>query len=103
MSLLLLNTPRLLITSSFLLKIFPVPPFLSSIYRTLYHALSIMHLHACVLPVPSLASNVLCRLALGLEIETLAETILRAQRKERFVLRVGARLRGDHVACATEM
>jgi hypothetical protein len=68
MSLLLLNTPRLFLTS-FLLKFFPVPPFLSSIYRTLYHALSVtssrMHLYAYVLPVPSLASNVLCRLALG--------------------------------------
>ncbi len=52
-----------------------------------------------VLPVPSLASNVLCRLALVLEIEALTETILHTQRKERFAL--GAR--GGHVACATEM
>jgi len=49
-SLLLLNSPRLLLTSSFLLKISPSLPFLFSIYRTLYHALSDtslhMHVHA---------------------------------------------------------
>ena len=43
--------------------------------------------------------NVLCRLALVLEIETLTETILHAQRKESFVL--GAP--GGHVAGAVEM
>jgi hypothetical protein len=42
---------------------------------------------------------VLCRLVLVLEIETLTETILHAQRKKRFVL--GAR--GGHVVCATAM
>jgi len=42
---------------------------------------------------------VLCRLALVLDVETLRETILHAQRKERFIL--GAR--GGRVACATEM
>jgi hypothetical protein len=38
-------------------EFFPVPPFLSSIYRTLYHALSDtsshMHMHAFVLPISS--------------------------------------------------
>jgi hypothetical protein len=38
-------------------------------------------------------------LALVLEIETLTETILHAQRKEQFVFGV----RGGHVAWATEM
>jgi hypothetical protein len=67
-----------------------------------------MHLHAYhmyyldhLVLVPSQASNVLCRLALVLEIETLtAEAILCAQRKERFVLGV---LVGGHVACEMEM
>ena len=40
-----------------------------------------MHLPVYILPVPSLASNVLCGLALVLEIEILTETILHAQRK----------------------
>jgi hypothetical protein len=38
-------------------KFSPVPPFLSSIFRTLYHAVSDtsshMHVHACVLPLSS--------------------------------------------------
>jgi hypothetical protein len=38
-------------------EFYPVPPFLSSIYRTLYHALSDtslhMHLYAYVLPLSS--------------------------------------------------
>ena len=42
---------------------------------------------------------VLCQLALVLDVETVTETILHAQRKERFVL--GARV--GRVACATEM
>jgi hypothetical protein len=71
---------------------FPIPPFLSSIYRTLYHALSdtSSHMHP-YRPIYSLASNVLCRLTLILEIDPPTETT--------FVL--GAR--GGHVACAMEM
>jgi hypothetical protein len=79
---------------------------LSSTYRTLYHALSDtsshMHLQAFVLPVSfyTLSSvEYFIRLALVMEIEPLTETILHAQRRERFVL--GAR--SGHVACATEM
>jgi len=100
-SLLLLNSPRLLLTSSFLLKI-PTPPFLSSIYRTSYHTLSDtsphMYLHAYVLPVPSLALKIFMLIGAGFGNRT-TETILHAQRRERFVL--GAR--GGCVACATEM
>ena len=87
---------------------FPVPPFLSSVYRVLYYTLSDtslhMHLHSYVLPyhlIPSLASNVLCRLALILEIEPVTETDLHAHRKDRSVL--GAARGGHVVACATEM
>jgi hypothetical protein len=85
---------------------FPILPFLSSIYHTLYHALSDtsshMYFHAYVLSVSSYTlSNVeyFVSIGAGSEIETLAETIPRAQRKERLVL--GAR--GGHVACAMEM
>ena len=53
----------------------------------------------CPLLVPSPASNVLCRLALVLEINSLTGMILYTQRKETFV--IGAR--GGHVAYATEM
>jgi hypothetical protein len=49
---------------------FPVPPFLSSVYRTLYHALSDtsshMHLHAYVLPLSSYTlSSVECFMSIG--------------------------------------
>ena len=51
--------------------------------------------------IPSLASNVLYRLVLVLEIEPVTETIpgLHAQGKERFVFDV----RGGHVTSATKM
>ena len=49
--------------------------------------------------IPSLAPNVLCRLVLVFDIETLAETILCAQMEERNDL--GAQ--GGHVACVTKM
>ncbi|KAF8503289.1 hypothetical protein F5888DRAFT_1660582 [Russula emetica] len=73
---------------------FPVPPFLSSIYHTLYHDLSDtsshMHVHSFISPISSytlsLTSNGLYQLALVLEIETLTETILHAQRRQRATL-----------------
>jgi len=74
---------------------FPVPPFLSTVYRTLYHAHPHTFTSTHTYPycfIPSLASNVY-QLALVLEIEPLTETILHAQRKQKFVL--GAR--GGHI------
>jgi hypothetical protein len=63
-----------------------------------------MHLHAYILPILSytlsnIELDVSDRLALVLDIETLTETILCAQRKEGFVLGV----QGGNVACATQM
>ena len=85
---LLLNSQRTTRLTS-CLSFYLMPSFFSYIYCTLYHTLSDtsshMHLHAyctyypyrLILVVPSLASNVLCVLAPVLEIEPLAETILR--------------------------
>ena len=55
-----------------------------------------MHPYRSYRLVPSPASNNLCRLALVLEIGPLTETILHAQRKERFVFDA----RGGRVTCA---
>jgi hypothetical protein len=105
--LLLLNSSRLLLAYVFIFpENTPVPPFLSSISRTLYQALSDtsshMHLHAYVLFVSSYTlSSVECFMSIGAgyEIENLTETIFyHAQRKERFAVSA----RGGHVACATE-
>ena len=49
--------------------------------------------------IPFLVSNVLDQFALVLEMKTLTEMVVRAQRKGRFVLGV----QGGHVASATEM
>jgi hypothetical protein len=103
-SLMLLNSPRLLLYYFIPPENFPVSPFLSSMHRTLYH-LCPTHPRICTCYlyrlIRSLAPSldVLCRLALVLEIRPLGETILHVQRKERFVL--GAR--GGRVACAMEM
>jgi hypothetical protein len=88
------------------LKISPSLPFSP---LSIVHCTMLCPTHPCISTcthayypyrlIPSLAPNVLYRLALVFEIETLTETIFHAQRKERFVL--GAR--GGHVACATEM
>jgi hypothetical protein len=75
----------------------PVP--LSSIYHTLYHTVLHVIAHALARIRTTHIVLVSYEMALVLEIETLAETIFRAQRKERFAL--GAR--GGHVAYATEM
>jgi hypothetical protein len=86
---------------------FPAPPFLSSIYRTLYYALSdtssLMHMHAYVLPIspytPSSVEWFHVDWCWFWKSKLLTEKIVHAQRKKRFVL--GAR--GGHVACATAM
>ena len=56
---------------------FSVPPFLFSVYRTLYY-LKYTYYPYCLISIGA-----------SFGIQTLTETILRAQRKERFV--VGAR------------
>ncbi|KAF8495476.1 hypothetical protein F5888DRAFT_1907803, partial [Russula emetica] len=91
-SLLFLNSPRLLLTSSFILNFSPSLPFppLSILHCTTILCLKCPRTCICTHTyypyrlIPFLASNVLCRLALVLEIEYVIETILHAQRKERF-------------------
>ena len=99
-SLLLLNSPRLFLTSSFLLKYSLSLLRLSyivlcSVRYILPHSLACIRTTYCL--ITSQASSVLYLLALVLKIETLTETIIHARRK-KFV--VGAR--GGHVACATK-